>query len=163
MLLLFCDMIDGSFSGTSGSFGVPVEKDDKRPALDLSDLDSYALERWEACHLCWIADLLLSQDSPRYQTILHYMVSSGSGQYPSKPSQGVLYLLQRSGLMAKIQYAHKHSVITYLVNFAQWSVTDNVVRFPVPSLLTTRTTVESLAPVFAHGRGTPTPVRLVVI
>ncbi|KAJ8692321.1 RNA polymerase II transcription factor B 52 kDa subunit [Pleurotus ostreatus] len=71
--------------GTSGSFGVPVEKDDKRPALDLGALDSYALERWE--------------------TILHYMVSSGSGQYPSKPSQGVLYLLQRSGLMANIHGA----------------------------------------------------------
>ena len=28
------------------------------------------------------------------------MVSSGTGQSPAKPSQGVLYLLQRSGLMA---------------------------------------------------------------
>jgi transcription initiation factor TFIIH subunit 4 len=28
------------------------------------------------------------------------MVSSGSGQLPTKPSQGVLFLLQRSGLMA---------------------------------------------------------------
>jgi transcription initiation factor TFIIH subunit 4 len=27
------------------------------------------------------------------------MVSSGQGQNPTKPSQGVLYLLQRSGLM----------------------------------------------------------------
>ena len=34
------------------------------------------------------------------QTILHYMVSSGTA---TRPSQGVLYLLQRSGLMAKVQ------------------------------------------------------------
>ncbi|KAF9009996.1 transcription factor Tfb2-domain-containing protein [Cyathus striatus] len=31
------------------------------------------------------------------------MVSSGSGQQPTKPSQGVLFLLQRSGLMANFQ------------------------------------------------------------
>ncbi|KAG6891050.1 hypothetical protein C0995_014138 [Termitomyces sp. Mi166 len=66
-------------SGTSGSFGVPAEPDDKRMPLDVEGLDGYALERWE--------------------TILHYMVSSGTGQNPPKPSTGVLYLLQRSGLM----------------------------------------------------------------
>lgn len=33
------------------------------------------------------------------QTILHFMVSSGTDQSPSKPSQGVLHLLQKSGLM----------------------------------------------------------------
>jgi hypothetical protein len=32
------------------------------------------------------------------------MVSSGTGQYPTKPSQGVLYLLQHSGLMTPQQY-----------------------------------------------------------
>jgi hypothetical protein len=31
------------------------------------------------------------------------MVSSGTGQTPIKPSQGVLFLLQRSGLMAMNQ------------------------------------------------------------
>ncbi|PPQ95459.1 hypothetical protein CVT26_008478 [Gymnopilus dilepis] len=69
--------------GSSGSFGVPAEKDDKhekRQAVDIESLDGYALERWE--------------------TILHYMVSSGTGQQPTRPSQGVLFLLQRSGLMA---------------------------------------------------------------
>jgi len=65
--------------GSSGSFGVPAELDDKRPCPTVEALDRYALERWE--------------------TILHYMVSSGTGQMPTKPSQGVLYLLQRSGLM----------------------------------------------------------------
>ncbi|KAF9449749.1 transcription factor Tfb2 [Macrolepiota fuliginosa MF-IS2] len=68
--------------GTSGSFGVPAEKDDKRSGPDLETLDSFALERWE--------------------TILHYMVSSGTGQQPTKPSQGVLFLLQRSGLMGNL-------------------------------------------------------------
>ncbi|KAG9315383.1 transcription factor Tfb2 [Chiua virens] len=68
--------------GTTGSFGVPADKDDKRQSTAIDTLDSYALERWE--------------------TILHYMVSSGQGQLPTKPSQGVLYLLQRSGLMKSI-------------------------------------------------------------
>ncbi|KAG7444726.1 transcription factor Tfb2 [Guyanagaster necrorhizus] len=71
--------------GASGSFGVPAEKDDKRPPFDVDSLDGYALERWE--------------------TILHYMVSSGSGQNPASPSPGVLYLLQSSGLMASQQGA----------------------------------------------------------
>ncbi|KAF8526229.1 transcription factor Tfb2 [Hysterangium stoloniferum] len=65
--------------GEHRSFGVPADKDDKRSA-SIDALDTYAVERWE--------------------TILHFMVSSGTGQAPVKPSQGVLYLLQRSGLMA---------------------------------------------------------------
>ncbi|TFK94065.1 transcription factor Tfb2 [Polyporus arcularius HHB13444] len=68
--------------GSSGSFGVLTENDDKHPPPDIESLDAYALERWE--------------------TILYYMVSSGTGQFPTKPSQGVLYLLQRSGLMASV-------------------------------------------------------------
>ncbi|KAI0703764.1 transcription factor Tfb2-domain-containing protein [Cytidiella melzeri] len=66
--------------GASGSFGAPAEKDGKHQTPSIDTLDTYALERWE--------------------TILHYMVSSGTGRNPTKPSQGVLYLLQRSGLMA---------------------------------------------------------------
>ncbi|KAI0295896.1 transcription factor Tfb2 [Multifurca ochricompacta] len=69
--------------GASVSFGVPAEPDEKRPAPTIDALDAYALERWE--------------------TILHYMVSSGTGQMPVKPSQGVLFLLQRNGLMAMNQ------------------------------------------------------------
>ncbi|KLO17254.1 transcription factor Tfb2 [Schizopora paradoxa] len=65
--------------GIHRSFGVPAEKDDKA-AVTLDMLDAYAVERWE--------------------TILHYMVSSGTGQASAKPSQGVLFLLGRSGLMA---------------------------------------------------------------
>ncbi|KAF8552043.1 transcription factor Tfb2 [Imleria badia] len=68
--------------GTTSSFGVPAEKDDKRHPTAIDTLDGYALERWE--------------------TILHYMVSSGQGQLPTKPSQGVLYLLQRSELMKSV-------------------------------------------------------------
>jgi len=37
------------------------------------------------------------------QTILHYMVSSGNSEVPTKPSHGVLFLLQRSGLMANMR------------------------------------------------------------
>ncbi|RDB25820.1 RNA polymerase II transcription factor B subunit 2 [Hypsizygus marmoreus] len=66
--------------GSSGSFGVPAVLDEKRPPLNVEGLDGYALERWE--------------------TILHYMVSSGTGQHPTRPSPGVLFLLERSGLMA---------------------------------------------------------------
>ncbi|KII89693.1 hypothetical protein PLICRDRAFT_39828 [Plicaturopsis crispa FD-325 SS-3] len=65
--------------GTSGSFGVPADSEDKRTTPDIESLDNFALERWE--------------------TILHYMVSAGPGQNPTKPSHGVLYLLERSGLM----------------------------------------------------------------
>ncbi|EJF64723.1 transcription factor Tfb2 [Dichomitus squalens LYAD-421 SS1] len=71
--------------GTSGSFGILAENDDKHPPPDIEALDAFALERWE--------------------TILYYMVSSGTGQFPAKPSQGVLYLLQRSGLMATVHGA----------------------------------------------------------
>ncbi|KAI0277527.1 transcription factor Tfb2 [Russula aff. rugulosa BPL654] len=69
--------------GTSVSFGVPANPDGNRSAPSIDELDTYALERWE--------------------TVLHYMVSSGTGQTPIKPSQGVLFLLQRSGLMAMNQ------------------------------------------------------------
>ncbi|CCM04320.1 uncharacterized protein FIBRA_06491 [Fibroporia radiculosa] len=65
--------------GSSRSFGVPVDPDRQYPAPNINTLDAYALERWE--------------------TILHYMVSSGTGHYPTRPSQEVLFLLQRSGLM----------------------------------------------------------------
>ena len=33
--------------GTSGSFGLPSEKDDKRSDVDIEFLDVFALERWE--------------------------------------------------------------------------------------------------------------------
>jgi len=36
-----------SSSGTSGSFGVPAEKEDKRQGVELESLDNFALERWE--------------------------------------------------------------------------------------------------------------------
>ncbi|GJE85551.1 transcription factor Tfb2 [Phanerochaete sordida] len=65
--------------GSSGSFGVPATRDEKHSPPSIEVLDSYALERWE--------------------TILHYMVSSGTA---TRPSQGVLFLLQRSGLMASV-------------------------------------------------------------
>ncbi|TFK50203.1 transcription factor Tfb2 [Heliocybe sulcata] len=68
--------------GNNGSFGTAALKDDKHPPVSIEVLDTYAVERWE--------------------TILHYMVSSGTGQLPTKPSPGVLFLLQRSGLMSTV-------------------------------------------------------------
>lgn len=41
------------------------------------------------------------------------MVSSGTGRNAAKPSQGVLYLLQRSGLMANAQYEYNSVVTLY--------------------------------------------------
>lgn len=65
--------------GTQGSFGIPAELDGKQQAPDVPKLDGYALERWE--------------------TILHFMVSSGTGQESAQPAAGVTYLLKESGLM----------------------------------------------------------------
>ncbi|KAG8212956.1 transcription factor Tfb2, partial [Butyriboletus roseoflavus] len=62
--------------------GGVVSRGTTRHPVAIDTLDGYALERWE--------------------TILHYMVSSGQGQLPTKPSQGVLYLLQRSELMKSV-------------------------------------------------------------
>lgn len=41
------------YSGTSGSFGVPVEKEEKRVPPTTEALDSYALERWEVSVDCF--------------------------------------------------------------------------------------------------------------
>ncbi|PCH42362.1 transcription factor Tfb2 [Wolfiporia cocos MD-104 SS10] len=68
--------------GASGSFGLPADADLQHPSPSIDTLDAYALERWE--------------------TILHYMVSSGTGQFPARPSKEVLFLLQRSGLMTSM-------------------------------------------------------------
>ncbi|KAI0342925.1 transcription factor Tfb2 [Trametopsis cervina] len=76
--------------GTTGSFGAPAEKDGKHPPPSIETLDSYALERWE--------------------TILHYMVSSGTGRNPARPSQGVLFLLDKSGLMEKKDSSSPHII-----------------------------------------------------
>lgn len=69
--------------GTSGSFGFPAgdgnDKGNERSGPSISTLDAYALERWE--------------------TILHYMVSSGRDERPPEPSPGVRFLLKTSGLM----------------------------------------------------------------
>jgi hypothetical protein len=46
------------------------------------------------------------------------MVSSGTGQVPIKPSQGVLYLLQRSGLMAMNQSGYSIIRATDIPNVA---------------------------------------------
>lgn len=75
--------------GEHRSFGIPADKSEKgkekekeKRSTSIESLDNYAREHWE--------------------TILHFMVASGTGQAPTRPSQGVLYLLQRSGLMATL-------------------------------------------------------------
>ncbi|KAJ7220293.1 transcription factor Tfb2 [Mycena pura] len=65
--------------GATGSFGVPADMDNSYSPMTVEALDGYALERWE--------------------TILHYMVSSGTGQTSLRPSKDVLFLLEQSGLM----------------------------------------------------------------
>jgi len=50
------------------------------------------------------------------QTILHYMVSSGSGQNPTKPSVRVLFLLQRSGLMTTVGYVRYNDYPIWMIS-----------------------------------------------
>ncbi|KAG9001428.1 RNA polymerase II transcription factor B 52 kDa subunit [Tulasnella sp. JGI-2019a] len=65
--------------GNHMSFGVPcLRREDRKATVEL--LDQHASERWES--------------------ILHFMVSSGTEQRVTKPTKGVLFLLDRSGLMA---------------------------------------------------------------
>ncbi|KAL1931919.1 hypothetical protein VTP01DRAFT_8975 [Rhizomucor pusillus] len=61
--------------GTQQSFGLPCSTPDKHP-VDISFLDQYATQQWEA--------------------ILHYMVGTS---LTKRPSRGVLNLLERSNLM----------------------------------------------------------------
>ncbi|KAI0315121.1 transcription factor Tfb2 [Amylostereum chailletii] len=67
--------------GTSGSFGVPAVP---QAAPTIAALDAFALERWEM--------------------ILHFMVSSGTGRAP-RPHAGVLFLLERGGLMTDLKHS----------------------------------------------------------
>jgi len=42
---------DFNIRGTTGSFGVPAEKDEKKPEVNF--LDSFALERWEVSYFAY--------------------------------------------------------------------------------------------------------------
>lgn len=93
-------------AGNHMSFGVPSTKDkdkegDKKSIMTVEQLDGHAAERWEVRSLDPMPKNS-HQISP-LKTILHYMVSSGSGNVSQKPSSGVLLLLQRSGLMSNIK------------------------------------------------------------
>jgi hypothetical protein len=98
-------------SGDHRSFGIPSDKADKETAKDgkrqpvtVDFLDAHAAQKWEvnkilvllifriACLMSWVR-----------KVILHYLVSSGA-QQDSKPSQGVLFLLERGGLMTQSRY-----------------------------------------------------------
>lgn len=112
----------GFCRGTSGSFGVPSQKDVGSSWPDVKTLDGYALERWEV-HQTISWTWLEFEYTALLQTILHYMVSSGTGQQPTKPSQDVLYLLQRSQLMTSIRWV-------LLTDMRIWSLkkNDNLLR-----------------------------------
>lgn len=87
--------------------------------------------------------------------MLHYMVSSGTGQLPTKPSQGVLYLLERSGLMASSRYVYATSLENKVDNggfFLKWiASTDNFLWFPVPASLAARTVMGTFVAISSHG------------
>ncbi|EJD54387.1 transcription factor Tfb2 [Auricularia subglabra TFB-10046 SS5] len=68
--------------GDHNSFGKPVKRSAELPPVTVSALDAYAVERWE--------------------TILHFMVSSGTDQSPATPSGAVCNLLRKSGLMIRL-------------------------------------------------------------
>ncbi|CAG7846805.1 RNA polymerase II transcription factor B subunit 2 AltName: Full=RNA polymerase II transcription factor B 52 kDa subunit; AltName: Full=RNA polymerase II transcription factor B p52 subunit [Serendipita indica DSM 11827] len=76
-------------SGQVASFGALVEPDNDMGTLPTEMLDNYAVERWD--------------------TILHFMVTSGTEQASARPSEGVLYLLEHSGLMSN---EHGRRIIT---------------------------------------------------
>ncbi|KAK4703579.1 transcription initiation factor TFIIH subunit 4, partial [Phenoliferia sp. Uapishka_3] len=77
--------------GTHGSFGVPAEERDidQRESVDVAFLDSFAETQWE--------------------TILHFMVGSAIS---GRPSDRVLGLLTRSGLMTSSSRSLKSFTIT---------------------------------------------------
>lgn len=84
------------------------------------------------------------------------MVSSGTGQNPTRPSQGVLYLLQRSGLMSNQQYDFRQccSILVFLIVVLQRFTTPNHVRrISIFASSPTRTVVGSITTIPAHGRG----------
>ncbi|KAG8897386.1 RNA polymerase II transcription factor B 52 kDa subunit [Tulasnella sp. 403] len=65
--------------GDHMSFGVPCEKDESSN-VSIEMLDQHSADKWES--------------------ILHFMVSSGTDQKIPKLTKGILFLLDRSGLMA---------------------------------------------------------------
>ncbi|KAF8333011.1 transcription factor TFIIH subunit p52/Tfb2 [Cantharellus anzutake] len=87
--------------GQHNSFGTPSEKSDgsirerggdgRKQPVSIEFLDKHASQKWEA--------------------ILHFMVSSGAEGGP-RPSEGVLYLLRKGGLMAAISPGSPHMSIT---------------------------------------------------
>ena len=75
-----CDFYSCQISCTSASSGKPPKPEDHRTPQTVATLDAYAVERWE--------------------TILHYMVSSGTSAPVRQPSLGVLHLLTEGRLMS---------------------------------------------------------------
>ena len=75
-----CDFYSCQISCTSASSGKPPKPEDHRTPQTVATLDAYAVERWE--------------------TILHYLVSSDTSGPVRQPSPGVLHLLTEGKLMS---------------------------------------------------------------
>ncbi|POY76297.1 hypothetical protein BMF94_0492 [Rhodotorula taiwanensis] len=81
--------------GDQGAFGKPAS--DQNPDVTVQFLDDYAETQWEASY-------------SHFRTIQHFMVGSDAGA--TKPSEKVLVLLNRSGLMASSTQSLRHMRIT---------------------------------------------------
>lgn len=87
ILASFPSTADFGIRGTTGSFGVPAETDDKK--LELETLDSFALERWEVGFPLndhapsWI---FCTDNSPLYGVFRHRSTASETISRCSIPS-----------------------------------------------------------------------------
>lgn len=83
------------------------------------------------------------------------MVSSGTGQMPVKPSQGVLFLLQRNGLMAMNQSVSDHSCDKLYLKQQRLkgATTDHVFWISIPITHAPRPALGAVVAVSPNGRG----------
>lgn len=83
------------------------------------------------------------------------MVSSGTGQMPVKPSQGVLFLLQRNGLMATNQSVSDHSCDKLYLKQQRLkgATADHVFWISIPITHAPRPTLGAVVAVSPNGRG----------
>jgi hypothetical protein len=72
-----------------------------------------------------------------------------------RPSKDVLYLLQRSGLMASPKSVDQQPFTGTVTLFLQRFAPNHISRLSVSSPLSTRPALGSFTPISAHGRGEP--------
>jgi hypothetical protein len=84
------------------------------------------------------------------------MVSSGTGQMPIKPSQGVLFLLQRNGLMAVNQSASFIHIMPTKGSdpgFLQGAASDYIFRISILVAHASCPALGAIATISPNGRG----------